>query len=42
MKIHCNYDNDGNCWYPECWEGCNYKITKISIFKYIIKKLRRY
>ncbi|KKN90897.1 hypothetical protein LCGC14_0224810 [marine sediment metagenome] len=35
MKVHCNYDNDGNCYYPECWEGCNSKIMKLNLFQYI-------
>lgn len=41
MKIHCNYNNDGNCYYPVCWAGCRYKIIKISFFRYIKKELRK-
>ncbi|KKM64797.1 hypothetical protein LCGC14_1497640 [marine sediment metagenome] len=43
MKVHCNYDNkDGNCCYPECWSGCPNKIMKISLFRYLIAKIRGY
>ncbi len=41
MRVHCNYENNGNCYYPKCWKGCPNKITKIPFFRYIMRKLEK-
>ncbi|HDZ16649.1 MAG TPA: hypothetical protein ENH75_00060 [archaeon] len=31
----CNYENDGNCFYPECWSGCPDQVVKLSLLHWL-------
>ena len=36
IKLYCDGDDEnGNCWYPQCWTGCKYQEDEMSLWKYI-------